>query len=86
MRIIIRCPKCNWEPLETSMWLCTCNHVWNTFDTGGRCPKCKKQWQHTQCLECKQWSPHIDWYKNLDEWVKEELESIKEILELELPL
>jgi len=42
-----------------------------------RCPKCKKQWKDTQCLECKQWSPHIDWYKNLDDWLKKELELIK---------
>ena len=63
----IRCPKCRWRPLSSSRWVCSkqiggCGEVWNTFDTRGICPKCSWQWQITMCLQCKQWSPHPDWY------------------------
>jgi hypothetical protein len=59
----IRCPLCRWEPRAWDRWLCTaCNHVWNTFDTGGVCPGCLKQWTRTVCLFCHKWSPHSDWY------------------------
>ncbi len=67
--IKICCPKCTWEPNENSAWLCSCNYVWNTFDTGGRCPKCSKIWEITQCIGheggCSKWSPHLDWYTGL---------------------
>lgn len=43
-----------------------------------RCPKCRKLWEDTQCLSCKKWSPHLDWYEGLNEIV-EKLK--KEILE-----
>jgi hypothetical protein len=42
MRIEIKCPKCKWKPNSEKLWQCTCNHIWNTFETGGICPKCKK--------------------------------------------
>lgn len=78
--INIRCPKCSWEPREHSKWRCSCGHVWNTFDTGGRCPACKMVWEDTQCIDyeggCREWSPHLDWYDGLEEIVqklKEEL-------------
>jgi hypothetical protein len=58
----IRCPRCEWEPQSHDRWMCTCLHVWNTFDTGGRCPSCGHEWQDTQCLRCHEWSPHKDWY------------------------
>jgi hypothetical protein len=58
----IRCPRCEWAPQSHDRWMCTCLHVWNTFDTGGRCPSCGHQWLDTQCLRCVQWSPHEDWY------------------------
>lgn len=73
----IECPKCQWEPDAHARWGCTCGHLWNTFDTGGRCPKCSKQWKDTQCLSCQQWSPHLDWYKDLDEWLDEALEEVE---------
>jgi len=74
----IACPKCSWEPSADSHWGCTCGHMWNTFDTGGTCPVCDRQWKDTQCLSCQQWSPHLDWYLDLGEWVEELLESIPE--------
>jgi predicted amidophosphoribosyltransferase len=74
----IRCPKCSWEPVESSQWACSvCYTWWNTFSTGGRCPKCGEIYKHTQCLECEKWSPHLDWYEGLDNVIarlKEEIE------------
>ncbi|MFM9947684.1 MAG: hypothetical protein ACKV1O_07075 [Saprospiraceae bacterium] len=77
----IECPKCSWEPDGQAHWQCSCGTVWNTFDTAGRCPSCKKQWKHTCCPTdpggCGQWSLHLDWYKNLDKWLEDELEGVK---------
>jgi hypothetical protein len=73
----ISCPKCNWEPDGGAYWQCTCYYVWNTFETGGRCPACGKVWKDTQCISCDRWSPHLDWYKGLESIVdvlKEEIE------------
>jgi hypothetical protein len=58
----IRCPKCRWMPGKHDRWMCNCLHIWNTFDTGGVCPACLKQWTVTQCLACHKISPHSDWY------------------------
>jgi hypothetical protein len=58
----IRCPKCGWEPSRSDQWMCLCLHVWNTFETGGVCPACRRQWEETQCLRCQGWSAHDDWY------------------------
>ena len=83
----IECPKCAWEPDGGSYWQCTCGHVWNTFATAARCPKCNKQWKNTACIPhkggCYAYSPHLDWYKNLDEWLIEQLETIKEPVTIE---
>lgn len=76
--IKIECPKCRWEPKADSLWSCICGHAWNTFDTAGRCPACHKQWHDTACLSCSKWSKHLDWYKNLDDIFKKEIESISE--------
>ena len=60
----IRCPKCAWEPAKEDRWSCGpggCGHVWNTFDTAGRCPACDRDWNETACLRCGAWSPHEDW-------------------------
>ncbi len=60
----IRCPVCHWCPQRFDTWRCDpgCGHVWNTFETRGRCPECSKQWQRTACLRCGEWSPHESWY------------------------
>jgi hypothetical protein len=63
----IRCPKCSWQPQRSDQWACTCLFAWNTFETGGRCPACQRQWHDTQCLECFEWSAHLDWYVLEDE-------------------
>lgn len=73
--IRIRCPKCEWEPDGKPYWVCTCEHKWDTFSTGGRCPACHKVWEDTRCPSsgggCHEWSPHLDWYENLDDAVQE---------------
>jgi len=58
----IRCPCCGWRPGRHDVWACTCHHVWNTFDTGGVCPACGREWAETQCPRCEAWSRHGDWY------------------------
>jgi hypothetical protein len=58
----IRCPRCGWKPGKHSGWMCTCRHIWNTFETGGICPACLYQWMITMCPSCKQWSAHSAWY------------------------
>ena len=61
----IRCPKCRWRPRREDRWACEpdCAHVWNTFDTGGVCPKCGLAWEWTMCLACQRWSRHSEWYE-----------------------
>lgn len=55
MKIEIKCPKCSWKPTSEKLWQCTCNHIWNTFDTCAQCPKCKKIWEETSCPKCQRW-------------------------------
>lgn len=70
----IRCPLCQWRPDAASLWCCVsdrtpepffhgCGTLWNTFQTGGRCPGCLHQWQWTSCHRCGEWSRHLDWYE-----------------------
>ena len=61
----IRCPRCGWIPRRHDRWSCQpiCGTFWNTFETGGKCPGCGKQWEHTACLACHGWSRHADWYE-----------------------
>ena len=73
----IYCPKCSWKPTSNSRWMCAltgCGFVWNTFDTHGQCPNCFKQWRETQCLLCKQFSLHEDWYHDEEPVEKEQRE------------
>lgn len=60
---VVRCPECGWIPEATDSWECAppCDAQWNTFATGGRCPKCFRQWSDTQCLSCGAWSSHSAW-------------------------
>lgn len=78
--IEIACPKCNWQPDGGEYWQCECGHTWNTFETAARCPACNKQHEYTACIPhrggCRSMSPHLEWYRNLDELLREELEAI----------
>lgn len=67
----------------SSRWLCSprmggCGHVWNTFLTGGLCPKCSCAWEITACLSCKQFSLHKDWYHDPDDSKRERTEQAVE--------
>ena len=62
----IRCPKCAWEPGRGDLWMCFCLQAWHTFDTGGVCPSCDQRHVETQCLQCDDWSRHLDWYVSDD--------------------
>ena len=81
----IACPKCGWEPDGRPHWSCSCGHHWNTFETAGRCPSCGKHWKNTQCIPfaggCSEWSLHLDWYRDLDDWLEEELDKIPNAVE-----
>ena len=69
MAVKIFCPLCTWAPGPHDLWECRpgCRTVWNTFETRGRCPGCRKQWQVTVCLACGVGSPHEDWYHDEDD-------------------
>lgn len=60
----IYCPQCKWRPRSEDRWFCmpTCGESWNTFWTGGVCPRCQHRWLTTQCLSCAAVSLHKDWY------------------------
>lgn len=78
MKLKIACPQCHWEPDGGDYWRCSCGYVWDTFATGGHCPCCGKEWKLTSCVPeflggCRQWSPHLDWYRNLDELLEAEI-------------
>jgi hypothetical protein len=64
----IYCPHCKWRPKAEDRWFCMprCNASWNTFWTGGVCPKCHYRWLKTQCLSCGEISLHKDWYHYSD--------------------
>ncbi|MEH0155513.1 hypothetical protein V6R21_15305 [Limibacter armeniacum] len=62
----IECPKCKWEPDGGAYWTCYCGCNWNTFSTYGKCPECGKVHKDTQCPACQAWSPHPDWYLDLE--------------------
>ncbi|MBK7872246.1 MAG: hypothetical protein IPJ74_17020 [Saprospiraceae bacterium] len=81
--IIIECPQCQWRPDGGAYWACGgCGHIWNTFDTMAQCPKCGHQHERTACIPwrggCNAYEPHLDWYKNLDDLLQEELNTISQ--------
>lgn len=81
MKLEIKCPKCSWKPTGEKLWQCSCKHIWNTFETGAVCPKCKKRWEDTSCPKCHKWSKHLIWYCDLDKLLTLELEKLNTVLE-----
>ncbi len=68
----IYCPRCSWEPRESSRWFCSgCGHSWNTFETAATCPQCGHSHRETQCLSCHRHSPHAHWYHDFTFEVEE---------------
>lgn len=79
----ICCPKCSWEPDGRPYWACSdCGFSWDTFKTAARCPRCQRQHEYTQCIDfaggCAASSPHIDWYRDLDDLLSDQLKTLKE--------
>lgn len=69
-KILIRCPKCYWEPDSSCRWQCSdCKKVWDTFTTHGKCPGCGRIYETTSCLRkrggCGESSLHTDWYEEV---------------------
>jgi DNA-directed RNA polymerase subunit RPC12/RpoP len=72
----IACPHCTWQPDGEAHWLChACGLEFNMFEDAGRCPRCYHVHTKTACVEyaggCNQIAPHLDWYKGLDQGLKE---------------
>jgi hypothetical protein len=66
-RTEIHCPRCRWKPPPDARWVCSpeiggCGKIWDTFATGGLCPRCSWHWIITSCHVCRQFSAHADWY------------------------
>ena len=73
---IIKCPRCSYKPTKIDQWICDCLNIWNTFDTAGQCPRCKKIWEDTCCPSCLKWSKHLSWYPQLCDLLESEMMSL----------
>ena len=40
-----------------AFWVCPCKTRFDTFETGGRCPKCARAFPTTSCVDCNKLSP-----------------------------
>ncbi|HEV8605655.1 MAG TPA: M50 family metallopeptidase [Tepidisphaeraceae bacterium] len=58
----VRCPTCGQAAPIGTYWRCTCGEPFDTFATGGICPRCGQQHFVTSCPDCKQPSPLAAWY------------------------
>jgi Zn-dependent protease len=58
----MRCPACGQAAPIGNFWRCTCGQPFDTFQTGGVCPKCGTQHHVTVCPDCRQPSPLAAWY------------------------
>jgi hypothetical protein len=56
------CPACGKSPPLGPAWACgQCGTKFDTFATGGRCPRCGEQYHETACGACGQRSPFGQW-------------------------
>jgi len=56
------CPSCQTAPPSGAFWICgQCETRFDTFATGGACPRCGAQFDITRCLDCGSSSPMSDW-------------------------
>ena len=79
MDVKIACPKCDWEPDGRPYWCCdACLTSFDTFATTAICPACRKQFARTQCIDCHRHSVHLEWYRNLDGWLADQLARLRE--------
>jgi hypothetical protein len=62
----VACPGCRYVPSPYDRWVCApdgCGNVWDTFETGAKCPVCDAQFPWTTCPACGQTFPHRAWYR-----------------------
>lgn len=58
----LRCPACGWVPFALDAWKCKeCGMVWDSFSTGGMCPRCHHQHEETACPRCRRIAPNERW-------------------------
>jgi Zn-dependent protease len=58
----LACPSCRAAPLKGAYWQCDhCRQSFDTFEHGGVCPGCAKQFDTTACLECRNRHPLSEW-------------------------
>ncbi len=56
------CPWCKAGPPIGNFWRCgSCGAVFDTFQTGGKCPQCGISAPITQCLDCGRRHPMNEW-------------------------
>jgi Zn-dependent protease len=59
------CPSCRTPPPTGALWTCNrCSMHFDTFETGGTCPKCGLLFPDTSCLNCGATHPLEDWRRN----------------------
>jgi Zn-dependent protease len=56
------CPSCETAPPAGAFWKCSqCGQAFDTFQSRGVCPNCRKQFELTKCLDCGVASPMSSW-------------------------
>jgi Zn-dependent protease len=56
------CPRCKSKPPLGDFWKCSnCQHAFDTFQAGARCPACGTRFDVTRCLDC-------GWAFPMDQW------------------
>lgn len=56
------CPSCQARPPLGPFWIChRCRTRFDTFATGGICPRCQQQFPVTSCPKCHQARPIAEW-------------------------
>lgn len=56
------CPTCQTAPPVGEYWKCgKCGQAFDTFATGGVCPRCGAQYPATKCLDCGRAHPMSEW-------------------------
>ncbi len=56
------CPACKTAPPLGEFWKCgKCGQTFDTFVTGGACPRCATRFAATKCLDCGAEHPMSEW-------------------------
>jgi len=64
----VRCPRCGNVPGPDARWECdACEEPFDLFAARAACPRCARTWLETWCDACARWSPHWDWYRDVEQ-------------------